>query len=162
MIGPVRRQSSLFYAAFGAEASLIKDDLLDEIDPLLEDKELVALVADALGRRAPRSRRGRRYGIAPDRVVRCIVLQKIKGWSLRELELRCGLVYRHFTRFDHDRSPRYCSFSRTFAAVGEDVVHRVHERLVERKSPARDSARRRRPTVASRCRTRTVAVSACT
>lgn len=134
MIGRVRRQSSLFYVAFGAEASLIKDDLLDEIDPLLDDKELIALVADALGRRAPRSRRVGRYGIAPDRVARCIVLQKIKGWSLRELEreLRCGLAYRHFTRFDHDRIPRYCTFSRTFAAVGEDVVHRVHERVVER------------------------------
>lgn len=134
MVGRVRRQSSLFYAAFGAEASLIKDDLLEEIDPLLDDEKLIALVTDALGRRAPHSRRAGRYGIAPDRVVRCIVLQKIKGWSLRELEreLRCGLAYRHFTRFDHDRIPRYSTFSRTFAAVGEDVVHRIHERVVER------------------------------
>ncbi len=134
MIGRTRRQSSLFYVAFGAEASLIKDDLLDELDPLLEDEKLVALVREALGRRAPRSRRTGRYGMAPDRVVRCIVLQKIKGWSLRELEreLRCGLAYRHFTRFDHEPIPRYSTFSRTFAAVGEDVVHRIHERVVER------------------------------
>ncbi len=47
MIGRVRRQSSLFYAAFGAEASLIKDDLLDELDPLLEDEALLEVVTDA-------------------------------------------------------------------------------------------------------------------
>jgi IS5 family transposase len=134
MVGRVRRQSSLFYVAFGAEASLIKDDLLDSISPLLDEPELIALVADALGRRASQSRKTGRYGVAPDRVLRCIVLQKIKGWSLRELEreLRCGLAYRHFTGFDHDRIPRYSTFSRTFATVGEDVVHRIHERVVDR------------------------------
>lgn len=134
MIGRLRRQSSLFYVAFGAEASLIKDDLLDSISPLLDAPELIALVADALGRRASKSRKTGRYGIAPDRVLRCIVLQKLKGWSLRQLEreLRCGLTYRNFTRFDHDRIPRYSTFSRTFATVGEDVVHRIHERVVER------------------------------
>jgi len=94
MIGRLRRQSSLFYVAFGAEASLIKDDLLDSISPLLDAPELIALVADALGRRASKSRKTGRYGIAPDRVLRCIVRQLLKGWSLRELEreLRCGLT----------------------------------------------------------------------
>lgn len=134
MIGRLHRQSNLFYVVFGAQISLIKDDLLDAIDPLLDDEDLVALVADALGTRAKRSRTRGREGMSPDRVLRCIVLQRLKGWSLRELEreLRNSLVYRHFTRFDHDRIPRHCTFSRTFAAVGEDFVHRVHARVVER------------------------------
>ena len=134
MIGRVRRQSSLFYAAFGNEASLIKDDLLDEIDPLLEDEELLGLVTEALGRRAPRSRTTGRRGIAPDRLLRCAVLKQIKGWSLRELEreLRGSLLYRHFTRFDHERIPRYSTFSRSFGALGDEVVHAIHAQIVER------------------------------
>lgn len=134
MIGRVRRQSSLFYFAFATEASLIKDDLLDEIDPLLDDETLLELVTDALGRRAPRSRTTGRHGIAPDRVLRCAVLKQIKGWSLRELEreVRGSLVYRHFTRFDQDPIPRYSTFSRSFTVLGEDVVHELHRRVVER------------------------------
>ena len=37
MIGTTNHQSALFYVAFGNEASLIKDDLLDPMDALLED-----------------------------------------------------------------------------------------------------------------------------
>ena len=57
MVGQVRRQSSLFYVAFDRQASLIKDDLLEPIDALLEDEDLIALAEEALGNRHPRSRR---------------------------------------------------------------------------------------------------------
>lgn len=134
MLGRLSRQSSLFYAAFEHEASLIKDDVLDEVDALLDDEELVDVVQRALAKRSPRSRTTGRRGIAADRLLRCAVLRQIKGWSLRELqrELRASLLYRHFTRFDHDHVPDSSTFSRCFAVIGDEGVRAVHARVIEK------------------------------
>src|SRR5215212_9711765 len=135
MIGRLHRQSSLFYVAFHREASLIKDDLLEPLDALLEDEELIELVREALGRRRPQSRTRGRCGIAPDRLLRCCVLKQLKGWSLRELEreVRGSLVYRRFTRFDQDPIPNYSNFSRAFAALGEDITGQIHARAAKHR-----------------------------
>ena len=55
MISPTVRQTSLFYLAFAHQAALIKDDLLDTVDTLLDDPVLVDLVRQALAGRSPRS-----------------------------------------------------------------------------------------------------------
>lgn len=145
MVGATERQSSLFYVAFGQQASLIKDDLLDPVDVLLDDAALVALVRAALGTRAPRSRRTGRKGIAPDRLLRCCALKHVKGWSLRELEreLRGSLVYRRFTRFDHDATPDFSTFSRSFATLGPEVTRRIHEHVVAQARRERIAAGRK-------------------
>lgn len=132
MIGRLQRQSSLFYVAFGREASLIKDDLLEPLDGLLDDEDLVASVSQALSRRRPRSRSTGRRSIAPDRLLRSVVLKHLKGWSFRELEreLRGSLVYRRFTRFDQEGIPDYSTFSRTFASLGDDLTRKIHARVV--------------------------------
>ena len=144
MVGAVHRQSSLFYVAFHREASLIKDDLLEPIDSLLDDVELVGVVEQALGGRRQRSRTTGRPSIAPDRLLRSCVLKHLKGWSFRELEreLRSNLVYRRFTRFDHDPIPDFSSFSRTFAVIGEEGTRQINARVVakarhERIAPGR-------------------------
>ncbi len=132
MVGHVQRDGSLFYVAFGRQASLIKDDLLDPIDDLLNDPALVALVDEALGKRRPLSRSTGRPGIAPDRALRACALKHLKGWSFRELEreTRASLVYRRFTHFDQDPIPNFSSFSRTFATMGDEVTRQLHERVV--------------------------------
>ena len=107
MIGTTKHQSALFYVAFGNEASLIKDDLLDPMDAVLEDPSLIERVADQLGKRAPRSRTMGRRGISPDRLLRCAVLKHIKQWSFRELERE---VPNPAARF-------LLSFSRRLAAI---------------------------------------------
>jgi IS5 family transposase len=134
MVGRLHRQSSLFYVAFGKQASLIKDDLLEPIDALLDDEELVALVQQKLERRRPRSRTRGRRGISPDRLLRCCALKHIKGWSLRDLEreVRASLVYRRFTRFDEDDVPTYATFSRSFAVLGDEGTRAIHERIVQK------------------------------
>ncbi len=144
MLGRVQRNASLFYVAFDREASLIKDDLLEPIDALLDDPTLVEQVERVLGRQHPRSRTMGRERIAADRLLRCVVLKHIKQWSFRELEreLRSSLVYRRFTRFDQQKIPRYVTFSRNFAVLGDDVVHAIHLRVVatarqERIAPGR-------------------------
>ena len=134
MIGRVQRTGSLFYVAFGHQASLIKDDLLEPIDTLLDDETLVETVEEALARRSPRSRTRGRKGIAPDRLLRCCVLKHLKGWSFRELEreVRGSLVYRRFTRFDQDPIPDHTAFSRSFASLGDDLTRRIHEQVVHK------------------------------
>lgn len=134
MIGPTSRQASLFYLAFAKEAALIKDLALDELDQLLKDPDLLALSSEALGGRALRSKDLGRPGIAPDRLLRCVVLKHVKRWSFRQLEyeLRHSLLYRRFTCFFEDPIPDFTSFSRTFALFGPEGTRRIHERVVQK------------------------------
>src|SRR5437867_12192178 len=144
MINSTSHQSWLFYSPLAKQAVLLKDDLLDPVDQLLEDPALVDLVQQCLAARSPASARTGRPGIPPDRVLRCCVMKHLKAWSFRELEreLRSNLVYRRFTRFDHDPIPDFSSFSRTFAVIGEEGTRQINARVVakarhERIAPGR-------------------------
>ena len=88
---------------------------------LLEDPMLVALSSEALAKRPPGSNKAGREGIAPDRLLRCVVLKHIKGWSYRQLhrELRASLLYRRFTRFYEDPIPDFSNLCRAFALFGK-------------------------------------------
>ena len=134
MIGSTIHQSALFYLPLASQLSLIKDDLLETVDSLLDDEALVDLVREKLAGRRRRSALTGRPGIAPDRLLRCCVLKHLKGWSFRELEreLRSNLLYRRFTRFDADPTPNYATFSRNFAVLGPELVQRLHARVVGR------------------------------
>ena len=76
MIGSTSRQASLFYFVFAQQALAITDDLLDPLDPLLEDYLLVELASSALAKRSVRSLDFGRPSIAPDRLLRCVVLSR--------------------------------------------------------------------------------------
>src|SRR6516164_7616218 len=108
MLTSINHQSWLFFLPLAQQASLLKDDLLDPVDDLLDDEELMALVRQCLATRYPQSARTGRPGMAPDRLLRSCVLKHLKGWSFRELEreLRCNLIYRRFTHFDAEVIPR--------------------------------------------------------
>ena len=132
MLGRLQRNTSLFYFALHRESGLIKDDMLDGIDQLLDDPELLELVCDALGRERPNSRKTGRERIAADRVLRSLVLKHIKNFSFRDLEreVRANIVYRRFTHFDDDKIPRHTTFSRSFAALGPTLTAQIHARVV--------------------------------
>ena len=111
MISSTQHQSWLFYMPLAKQAALLKDDLLEPVDQLLDDPQLIELIRECL---AASTRTGRK-GIAPDRLLRCCVLKHMKGWSFRDLEreLRCNLIYRRFTHFDAEATPDFTTFSRT-------------------------------------------------
>ena len=121
MLGKTVRPASLFAFAFFKEAATIADPILDPLDCLLEDPMLVALSSEALAKRSPGSNKAGREGIAPDRLLRCVVLKHIKGWSYRQLhrELRASLLYRRFTRFYEDPIPDFSNLCRAFALFGK-------------------------------------------
>jgi IS5 family transposase len=139
MVGSTQRQASLLYLAFSAEVAKLQDELLDEIDPLLDDPELVEFVRQALGKRCPHSTKTGRYSIAPDRLLRCVALRHIRGWSFRELEreLRNGLLYRRFSRFDGDPIPNFSNLCRNEALLGPEITEAIHRTVVRRALSAR-------------------------
>jgi IS5 family transposase len=132
MIASTSHQAWLFYSPLDRQAALLKDDLLDPVDQLLDDPALVDLVRQCLVTRSPASTRTGREGMAPDRLLRCCVMKHLKGWSFRALEreLCSNLVYRRFTHFDADATPTYTVFSRNFALLGPAVTEQIHQRVV--------------------------------
>ena len=132
MIASTSHQAWLFYSPLAKQAVLLKDDLLDPVDQLLEDPALVDLVRQCLATRSPRSTRTGRDGIAPDRLLRCCVMKHLKGWSFRDLEreLRSNLVYRRFTHFDAEVTPNFTTFSRNFALLSPAITQQIHQRVV--------------------------------
>jgi IS5 family transposase len=132
MIASTSHQDWLFYFPLAQQAELLKDDLLDPVDQLLEDPSLVDLVRQCLATRSPRSKLTGRTGIAPDRLLRCCVMKHLKGWSFRDLEreLRSNLVYRRFTRFNAEATPDSTTFSRNFALLSPAVTEEIHQRVV--------------------------------
>ncbi|HVH89039.1 MAG TPA: ISNCY family transposase [Terriglobales bacterium] len=132
MVACSSHQAWLFYSPLARQAALLKDDLLDPVDQLLDDPALVDLVRQCLAKRSPCSTRTGRTGMAPDRLLRCSVMKHLKGWSFRDLEreLRSNLVYRRFTHFDADTTPDFSVFSRSFALLTPAVTAEIHQRVV--------------------------------
>jgi transposase, IS5 family len=132
MMPPAQHQAWLFYMPLAQQAALLKDDLLEPVDQLLEDPPLIELVRNCLAARSPASQRTGRTTIAPDRLLRCCVLKHVKGWSFRALEreLRSNLIYRQFTHFDAEATPDFSTFSRTFALLGPSITEEIHQRVV--------------------------------
>src|SRR5436853_1437008 len=130
MISSTSHQSWIFYSPLAVQASLLKDDLLDPVDPLLDDPELLELVRQCQARRYLASSRTGRPGIAPDRLLRCCVMKHLKGWSFRDLEreLRSNLVYRRFTHFDAEITPDFTVSSRSSALLSPAVTAEMPQR----------------------------------
>src|SRR5436305_7633196 len=71
MISSTSHQAWLFYSPLALQASLLKDDLLDPVDPLLEDPVLLVFVCQCLAACSLASALTGRPGIAADGLSRC-------------------------------------------------------------------------------------------
>src|SRR5258708_12375531 len=86
MIASPSHQTWLFYSPLAQQAALLKDDLLDPVDKLLNDPALVDLVRQCLGKRSPPSTRTGRTGMTPYRRPTRCVINHTKGCSSPTLQ----------------------------------------------------------------------------
>lgn len=108
------------------------DPTLRRIDEILDDEDIVDLIAEALGQRRPRSRGHGRPGTPAEVVLRMLVLKHLYDWSFDECEreVRGSLVYRAFCRIDCERVPDAKTLIRIAQGLGPDVLKGIVERLV--------------------------------
>lgn len=114
------------------DADKLWDPALRRMDEILEDEQIVDLVADALGRRLPGSRRKGRPSTPAEVVLRMLVLKHLFDWSFDECEreVRGSLVYRAFCRIGCERVPDAKTLVRLSHVLGGDVLKSVLARLV--------------------------------
>jgi len=132
MIDLRQKQRQLWEGFFAAEASQW-EPWMKQIDPLLEDDELLDLVHTALGKRHPQSRKRGRRQTPAEVVLRLLVLKHVRNWSydILEREVRANVVYRKFTRIEARKVPDAKSLARQCRALGPEVIEQIHRRLVE-------------------------------
>jgi len=125
------RQRSVFEVLL-PDGDKLWDPVLRRIDEVLDDEGLVDLVAEALGRRWPRTRVHGRPGTPAEVVLRMLVLKHLYDWSFEECEreVRGSLVYRAFCRIDCERVPDAKTLIRLAQLLGPEVLKGIVERLV--------------------------------
>jgi hypothetical protein len=122
MVQRKQRERSLFEVLL-PDGHKLWPNWLRRIDTALEDEAVIEVVAQALEKRWPQSRRRGRLGTPADVVIRMLILKHLFDWSYDDLEheVRANLVYRA------ELSPRtfwnfareFSSFRRQGAATGE-------------------------------------------
>jgi len=105
---------------------------LRRIDQLIDDEALIEVIAEAMERRWPQSRRRGRPGTPAEVVLRMLVLKHLYRWSYAELEheVRSNLVYRAFARISCDVTPHAKTILKIARALGPDVIAQLHQRVV--------------------------------
>jgi IS5 family transposase len=131
MVRRRHRQRSVWEVVL-PDADKLWPDALRRIDQLIEDEALVEVIAEALERRWPHSRRRGRLGTPADVVLRMLVLKHLYRWSYAALEheVRTNLVYRAFARVGCDAVPDAKTILKIANALGADVIQTLHRRVV--------------------------------
>jgi hypothetical protein len=99
MVQRRQRERSLFEVLL-PDGHKLWPEWLRTIDILLEDDAVIEVVAQALEKRWPQSRRRGRLGTPADVVIGLLILKHLFDWSYDDLEyeVRANLVYRAFTQ----------------------------------------------------------------
>lgn len=115
------------------QKQLLWEKWMLRIDDLLDDDELIQTVHEALGRRRPQSTTRGRKGTPSEVVLRLMVLKHMKNWSYETLEreVRANLVYRDLCRVGGEPVPDAKTMVRLGQALGPEVTHKIHERVVQ-------------------------------
>ena len=96
-------------------------------------KPLLKVVAQALEKRWPQSRRRGRLGTPAEVVIRMLILKHLFDWSYDDLEheVRANLVYRMFTRIDAGDVPDAKTILKIARVLGPEVIEQLHRQVVE-------------------------------
>ena len=132
MVQRRQRERSLFEILL-PDGHKLWPDWLRTIDTLLEDDAVTEVVAQALERRWPQSRRRGRLGTPAEVVIRMLMLKHLFDWSYDDLEreVRANLVYRMFTRIDAGEVPDAKTILKIARALGPEVIEQLHRQVVE-------------------------------
>jgi IS5 family transposase len=132
MVQRRQRERSLFEVLL-PDGHKLWPDWLRKIDTLLEDDAVIEVVAQALERRWPQSRRRGRLGTPAEVVIRLLILKHLFDWSYDDLEreVRANLVYRMFTRIDAGEVPDAKTILKIARALGPEVIEQLHRQVVE-------------------------------
>jgi IS5 family transposase len=132
MVQRRQRERSLFEVLL-PDGHKLWPDWLRKIDTLLEDDAVIEVVAQALERRWPQSRRRGRLGTPAEVVIRLLILKHLFDWSYDDMEreVRANLVYRMFTRIDAGEVPDAKTILKIARALGPDVIEQLHRQVIE-------------------------------
>ncbi len=132
MVQRRQRERSLFEVLL-PDGHKLWPDWLRKIDTLLEDEAVIEVVAQALEKRWPQSRRRGRRGTPAEVVIRMLILKHLFDWSYDDMEreVRANLVYRMFTRIDAGDVPDAKTILKIARALGPDVIEQLHRQVVE-------------------------------
>src|ERR1700704_4340882 len=132
MVQRRQRERSLFEVLL-PDGHKLWPDWLRKIDTLLEDDAVIGVVAQALEKRWPQSRRRGRLGTPAEVVIRLLILKHLFDWSYDEMEreVRANLVYRMFTRIDAGDVPDAKTILKIARALGPDVIEQLHRQVGE-------------------------------
>jgi len=130
------QQRNLFEAVIGSVEQLVEGQVepaLKRLDEVLADDTLLDAVMQQLAKRRPHSRGRGRPSTPGEVALRMLVLKRLKRWSFEqtEYEVRQNLVYRHLTRVYFERVPDAKTLVRLSAAIGEEGIKAIHQRVVE-------------------------------
>lgn len=131
MVRRRQRQRSLWEVVLPDAHKLWPADLR-RIDELLDDDEVLEVIARGLEARWPASRRRGRAGTPAEVVLRMLVLKHLYGLSYADLEreVRANLVYRAFARIGCERVPDEKTILKIAKALGPEVIATLHQRVV--------------------------------
>jgi IS5 family transposase len=132
MVQRRQRERSLFEVLL-PDGHKLWPDWLRKIDTLLEDDAVIEVVAQALEKRWPQSRRRGRLGTPAEVIIRMLILKHLFDWSYDDMEreVRANLVYRMFTRIDAGDVPDSKTILKIARALGPDVIEQLHRQVVE-------------------------------
>src|SRR5229473_1635055 len=132
MVQRKQRERSLFEVLL-PDGHKLWPDWLRRIDTLLEDDAVLEVVAQALEKRWPQSRRRGRLGTPAEVVIRMLFLKHLFDWSYDDLEheVRANLVYRSFARIDAGEVPDAKTILKIARALGPEVIEQLHRQVVE-------------------------------
>jgi transposase, IS5 family len=132
MIELSRPQLSFAEGLIEEEVGSLWEPWMRQVDCLLADRELLAIVYEALAQRWPKSRTRGRPGTPAEVVLRLLLLKHIRNWSYRvlEREVRANLVYRQFTRVGAEKVPDAKTLGKLAVALGPEIIEQLHRRVV--------------------------------
>jgi IS5 family transposase len=132
MVQRRQRERSLFEVLL-PDGHKLWPDWLRRIDTALEDETVIEVVAQALERRWPQSRRRGRLGTPAEVVIRMLILKHLFDWSYDDLEheVRANLVYRAFTRIDAGDVPDAKTILKIARSLGPEVIDQLHRQVIE-------------------------------